>query len=248
MKGKRIAVLGGAGGIGRALVARLVAEGAQVWVMDMPASLEAHPPAAGVPAIPVDLAEDAQIAPAFQQLAGMTEALDGFVNLAGYAPPREPIAEVSTEVFDAVQAANIRGAVLAAQQALPLLKRGEGASMVHAATGLAAWIRPGYGAYAIAKAGLIALTKTLALESAPRVRVNAVCPGAVETAFLRGGTGRTDESAPVHIDLAPYIAAIPMARLAQPADVVGPICFLLSSESSYMTGQCLWINGGAYMP
>jgi NAD(P)-dependent dehydrogenase (short-subunit alcohol dehydrogenase family) len=250
---RRIAVLGGSGGIGRVLVARLLAGGARVTVLDMPASLDRHPVPAGVAAIPVDLADDASVAAGFDRLEVECPALDGFVNLAGFMSPRQPLTEVPAAVIDEVWAANLRGAVLAATRVLPLLVAGQNASMVQVSSGLAQHVRPGFGPYAIAKAGLIALTKTLALEAAPRVRVNAVCPGAVDTAFLRGGTGRSDEGqsgggAGPALDMAAYVAAIPLARLAQPEDVVGPILFLLSADSAYLTGQCLWINGGAYMP
>jgi NAD(P)-dependent dehydrogenase (short-subunit alcohol dehydrogenase family) len=246
---RRIAVLGGAGGIGRALVGRLVAEGAQVTVLDLPASLARHPVPAGVAAIPVDLADDAALTAAFDRLAAECPALDGFVNLSGFMSPRAPLAEVPVATLDEVLGANLRGAVLAATRVMPLLAAGRGGSMVQVASGLAQHVRPGYGPYAMAKAGLIALSKTLAQEGAPRVRVNAVCPGAVDTAFLRGGTGRSDEGGGgAALDMAAYVAAIPLGRLAQPDDVVGPILFLLSDASAYMTGQCLWINGGAYMP
>lgn len=245
---RRIAVLGGAGGIGRALVARLVAGGAQVTVMDLPASLARHPVPSGVDAIPVDLADDTSLTTGFDRLAAECPALDGFVNLAGFMSDRQPMAEVSPETLDEVLRANLRGAALAAQRVLPLLAVGRGGSMVNVSSGLAANIRPGFGPYAMAKAGLIALTKTLALEAAPAVRVNAVCPGAVDTAFLRGGTGRSDEAGAPFVDMSSYTAAIPLQRLAVPDDVVGPILFLLSRDSGYMTGQCLWINGGAYLP
>jgi NAD(P)-dependent dehydrogenase (short-subunit alcohol dehydrogenase family) len=249
---RRIAVLGGAGGIGRALVARLVAEGARVTVLDLPASLARYPVPEGVAAIPVDLAEDAALTAAFDRLAADCPELDGFVNLSGFMSPRAPLADVPVATLDEVLGANLRGAVLAATRAMPLLAAGRGGSMVQVASGLAQHVRPGYGPYAMAKAGLIALTKTLAVEGAPRVRVNAVCPGAVDTAFLRGGTGRSDEGGPDRggpaLDMTAYVAAIPLARLAQPQDVVGPILFLLSDASAYMTGQCLWINGGAFMP
>ena len=130
----------------------------------------------------------------------------------------------------------------------PLLQAGRAPSLVQASSGLGQYIRPGFGGYATAKAGLIAVTKTLALEWAPGIRVNAVGPGAVDTAFLRGGTGRSDEAQPLHFALDSYTNAIPMKRLAVPDDVAGPIMFLLGSDSAYMTGQVLWINGGAYMP
>jgi 3-oxoacyl-[acyl-carrier protein] reductase len=112
----------------------------------------------------------------------------------------------------------------------------------------ASFIRPHYGPYAASKAGLIALTKSFALEHAPLVRANAVAPGLVDTAFLRGGTGRSNEDGTPTIDIDAYAVMNPMRRVALPEDIVGPVMFLLGPDSAYMTGQTLWVNGGAYMP
>ena len=75
-----------------------------------------------------------------------------------------------------------------------------------------------------------------------------MAPGAVDTAFLRGGTGRSDEQGQPRVDPATYGRVVPLGRIAQPSDVVQPILFLLSPASAYMTGQTLHINGGTYMP
>ena len=92
------------------------------------------------------------------------------------------------------------------------------------------------------------LTKALALDAAPTVRVNAVGPAAVDTAFLRGGTGRSDENEAVSLNVDQYVNITPLARLAVPDDIVGPVMFLLGPDSAFMTGQTLWVNGGGYMP
>lgn len=244
---RRLAVLGGAGGIGRALVARAAAEGWRVTVLDLPASLARHPVAPGVRAIPIDGADEASVATAFAALAE-AGGLEGFVNLAGFVAAMRPLAEAEPAFWDEVIAGNLRTAFLTARAALPLLARGEQPAMVQMVSGLAAFTRPHYGPYAAAKAAMVSLTKTLALESAPLVRVNAVGPGAVDTAFLRGGTGRSDEAAPLRLDIPAYSASIPLRRIAEAADVVGPTLFLLGPDSAYMTGQVLWVNGGAYMP
>ena len=120
--------------------------------------------------------------------------------------------------------------------------------MVNVVSGLGAFVRPGYGLYGAAKAAMIHLTKTLALEAAPAVRVNAVGPAAVDTAFLRGGTGRSDEAGESSLDMDAYVRMTPLERMAVAEDVVGPIMFLLGSDSAFMTGQTLWVNGGGYMP
>lgn len=247
MRVRRLAVLGGAGGIGRALVARAVREGWHVSVLDLPASLARHPVPDGVRAMAVDGACEASVAAAFAALAE-AGGLEGFVNLAGFASPMQPLAEVAPAAWDEVVAGNLRTAFLAARAALPLLARGEAPAMVLMVSGLAAFARPGYGPYAACKAAMVSMTKTLALEAAPAIRVNAVGPGAVDTAFLRGGTGRSAEDQPLRLDIAAYGAAIPLKRIAVAADVVGPTLFLLGPDSAYMTGQVLWVNGGAYMP
>lgn len=246
--GARVLVTGGAGGIGRGLVAALLACGARVAVMDLPASLARHPPAEGVLAIEADLSDEAAVGAAFAALARQWDALDGLVMLAGFSLARQPIASFDAAAWDSVIAGNLRSSFLTARAALPLLHKGENPAVVTAASGLAVKSTPGFGPYAAAKAGVISMTKLLAAENAPKVRVNAIAPSAVDTAFLRGGTGRGDESGPPHLDIAAYTAAIPLRRFAQPEDVVGPILFLLGPDAGYMTGQVLWVNGGAYMP
>lgn len=238
---KQLALLGGAGGIGRALTARAAAEGWDVTVLDLPASLERHAP--GVPARQLDLRDPESVAQAFDGLG----PLDGFVNLAGFMTGEKPLAETSLEEFDEVMTGNHRGAYVASLAALPHLREGRG-SMVHIVSGLGQFVRPGHGLYGGAKAAMIHLTKTLAHEAAPDVRVNAVGPAAIDTAFLRGGTGRSDESAERNIDVATYTRLCPMGRLGVPEDVVGPVMFLLGADSGFMTGQVLWVNGGSYMP
>lgn len=239
---RKLALLGGAGGIGRALSTRALDDGWELAVLDLPASLAAHPVRSGVAAVPIDLADTTSIASAFAGLG----PLNGFVNLAGFMTPHQPLTETPLEAWDEVMTGNLRGAFLAAQAAMPLLVQGQGA-MVNVASGLGAHTRPGFGPYAAAKAGMISLTKTLAMEAAPDVRVNAVGPSAVDTAFLRGGEGRT-ATQPMPVDLAAVAAATPLARIATPDDVVGPIMFLLGPDAAFMTGQVLWINGGGYMP
>ncbi len=245
MHGRRVAVLGGAGGIGRALVDRLLAEGAAVVVVDLPASLERHPPP-GV-AIPVDVRDAGSVGAAVATLATHMAALDGCVNCAGYTAPITPLLETDEAVFADVIDGNLLGAVRWARGVVPLLRRGNAPSLVQISSGLGQFIRPGYAPYAAAKAGINALTKTLALECAPVLRVNAVAPGAVDTAFLAGGTGRSAEDE-TRRDLTAYANALPLQRIAQTSDVVGPVMFLLGPDSAYMTGQVLWVNGGGYMP
>lgn len=244
----RIAVLGACGGIGRALVTACLARGDTVCALDLDASLSRHPPPAGVVTYAVDATNEATLKTAFTDLHGAWGHLNGFVNLCGFMHDNAPVDQIDLDIFDQIVDGNLRAVLAGARHALPLLREAPNASMVNAASGLAQFVRPGFGAYAAAKAGAIALTKTLALENAPGVRVNAIAPAAVDTAFLRGGTGRSNEDDAVHLDLDAYVAAIPLQRMAVVDDIVGPMLFLLGPQSRYMTGQVLWLNGGAYMP
>ena len=239
---RKIAILGAAGGIGRVLTKMAIETDWQVIALDLPETLAAHPPPPKVEVAEVNLFKPKSITAAFQRLG----KLDGFVNLAGFMSPHRPLVETPLEEFDEVIAGNLRGAFLASNAALPLLRQRRGA-IVNVASGLGAHARPGFGPYSAAKAGMISLTKTLALEAAPDIRVNAIGPSAVDTAFLRGGEGRTESDKPP-VDLEGIARATPLGRMATPEDLAGPILFLLGKDAQFITGQVLWINGGSYMP
>lgn len=246
-EGLRLLVAGGCGGIGRALVAQCQSLGMQVAVADLPASLERHG-GSGARSLPMDAKDPASVQRAVDQAAQTLGGLDACVNLVGYMSAAQPLVQTEVAVWDDVLRGNLDSAFYISRAALPHLQGSPSASLVHVSSGLGAWARPLYGAYGPAKAGLLLMVKELALENAPRVRINAVAPGAVDTAFLRGGTGRSDESGASRVDPNSYGQVVPLGRIAQPLDVVHPIVFLLSPASSYMTGQTLHINGGTYMP
>jgi 3-oxoacyl-[acyl-carrier protein] reductase len=242
-------VVGGAGGIGRALVSALCDEGARVAVLDLPASLARHAPPKGVAAHALDATDEAQVRQAFEALGKDWGGLDALVNLAGFALAKAPVGETGADVWREVMDGNLTAAFLCSKAALPLLRRGSGAAIVNMSSGLAVKPAPGYGPYSVAKAGVLALTRLLAAENAPAIRVNAVAPAAVETAFLKGGTGRGGDEAntPARLDREAYLKTVPLARMAEPDDIVGPILFLLSPAASYVTGQTLHVNGGLWM-
>jgi 3-oxoacyl-[acyl-carrier protein] reductase len=243
----RLLVAGGCGGIGRSLVQAALNQGARVAVLDLPASIERHRPPPGVVCLAADAADRDGLSRACQQLGDQWGGLDGAVNLIGFMAAAQPLAQTPSAVWDEVMRGNLDAAHALSAALQPLLARGEGSSLVHVASGLGMVARPNYGPYSIAKAGLIMMTRQLALEWAPAIRVNAVAPSAVDTAFLRGGTGRSDESQPTRFDIAAYGRSIPLGRIAQPYDIVGPILFFLSDAACYVTGQTLQVNGGAFM-
>ena len=242
--GARVAVVGGCGGMGRELVRALVDTGVEVAVLDLPRSLHEHPPPEGVWRTAMDGSDAAGVEQAFAALAAHWPHLDGFVNLAGFFKGWQPIAELPVEVFDEIVAGNLRSHFLCARAALPMLHRcGQGA-MVAVASTLALDLFKGYVHYGAAKAGVVGLVKGLARENAPRVRVNGIAPGLTDTAFLHGGTGR--DRIFDGIDRDQYARRVPMKRMAQPQDMVGPILFLLGPASSFVNGETLIVDGGVY--
>lgn len=235
-----LSILGGAGGIGRALVDGALARGWKVEVVDLFSVLETWQAPAGVQVTGFDANSTDGLE---QALNG--EAIDGFVNLAGFMGKSQPIADTPSDDWRHLIEGNLTTAHRAAAAVLPRIA--EGGALVNVGSGLGHFARPGYGAYAVAKAGISALTRQLALEQAPRVRVNCVAPSAVDTEFLRGGSHRSSDLDVPNFDTKAYGAANPMGRIALPTDIVGPILFLLSQDAAYVNGQTLHVNGGAFM-
>ena len=238
---QKIVLVGGCGGIGRALVRAIQAAGQEAIVLDLETSIAAHPLDAQTFAVDVNRTES--VAEAVGQLVG---EISGFVYLSGFMTPNASLDDTLENDWTSVLDTNLTGAYRTATSILP--KMAKDSSMVFIGSGLGHLVRPGYGPYAISKAGLAALSRQFALELAPDVRANCVAPSAVDTAFLRGGTGRSDETQPTSLDVDSYAQAIPMQRIATPNDIVGPVMFLLSDASAYITGQVLHVNGGTYMP
>lgn len=243
--GARVAVIGGCGGMGRVLVQALLDTGVEVAVMDLPASLAEHAPPTQALALELDGSQASSVTAAFAALAQRWPALHGMVNLAGFFKGYERLQHLPVEVFDEVVAGNLRCHFLCAQAALPLLHAAGRASLVQVASTLALDVVKRYAHYSAAKAGIVALTKGLARENAPAVRVNAIAPGLTQTAFLQGGTGR--ERIFEGIPEQAYAGQVPMKRMAQPADMCGPLMFLLGPASGFINGETLIVDGGVYV-
>lgn len=245
--GSRLVIAGGCGGIGRVLTERALTLGLEVIVIDLPASIEQHA-RADVQMLGGDLTDESSVAKIFAEIAQGGAAIDSFVSLIGFANDPGPLGDMAIEQWDRVIAGNLRSVQLTCAAALPLLRKSDAASIVTVSSGQG--VRPiaGFGPYGIAKAGVIQLTRALALENAPTVRANVVAPGAVRTAFLTGGTGRPQRAGEAIDDKAArYAAAIPMGRIAEPIDVVDPILFLLGPGARFITGQVVHVNGGGLM-
>lgn len=254
--GARCLVLGGCGGIGRAYLRGLLAAGARAAVLDLPASMAERPPEAGVEAVPVDATDEAGLARAIDGIGAAWGGIDVLAFLTGMNTGLRPLAELATADIRRVLEINLVSAFTATRAALPWLRRSEAAAAVYVSSGLHAFAEPGFSAYGASKGGLVSLMKVVAKEEAPRLRANAVAPGAVETAFLSGGLGHGGHEDEPGAFLRQFgkeragrvLASIPLGRIAQPEDVAAPMLFLSGPASQYLTGQVVYVNGGRFAP
>jgi len=244
-EGARVAVVGGSGRVGSAIVAALMATGAMVAVLDLPGSLATCPPAGGVRAIPLDASDPASVAVAFAGLADW-RALDACVVLAGFATRCCTETSRTAHGWEAMVSDNLRGAFMVARGALPLLRHGREPALVLTAAELGECAAPAFSPYAAAKAGVIALTRSLALEAAPLIRVNCVAPGAIQ-AGLSESKPETALPRPRPVMMESHAETVPLRRLAIVEDVAGPVLFLLGPAARYITGQTLHVDGGLVM-
>jgi NAD(P)-dependent dehydrogenase (short-subunit alcohol dehydrogenase family) len=254
--GTRMLVVGGCGGIGRPLVSACLAMGLKVAVFALPRSITSYPPPREALVFPMDASDEGSVADGFQALNRHWDAVDTLVFLVGFMTvPPQPIFQLETSEWDEVIAGNLRSAYLVCRAAIPMLRAAGNAAIVNVGSSLAYNPLRGVSAYASAKAGLVALTKSLAIENAPHIRANLVAPSAIDTRFLAGGGGPRGEQATKAGGDAwfrnmgdSYVLTIPMGRIAQPQDIIGPIMFLAGPTASFITGQVIHVNGGRVTP
>jgi len=244
LKDKVALVTGASQGIGRATSLALAEAGAQVAVAARSAeklhSLVAEMEAAGsrALAVPMDVADAAQIKTGFQQALAHFGKLDILVNNA--AITRDTLAlRMKLEDWDAVLRTNLTGAYLCIQQALGAMLRQRSGRIINLSSVVAETGNAGQANYVASKAGLIGLTRAIAMEVASRaITVNAVAPGFIETPM-------TD---PLPQELKDKMKSlIPLGRFGHDREVATAIVYLASDEAGYITGQVLEVNGGLHL-
>jgi len=251
LDGRVVLITGGGSGIGQATAMEVAARGGIPAVIDRNAdgldATVARVRADGGEALAMtaDVSSEADVRSAVERAVGAHGRLDGVVTAAGIfdGPDLQPLADVSLETFNRTIGVNLTGTFLALKYALAHLVRddehGERSSIVTIAS--TAGIRGhGYGSgYTASKGGVVALTRLAAIQYGPRgVRVNCICPGAVNTP-MTGGVWESEESR------ARMKRDVPLGVVAQAADIASVAGFLLSPDAHHLTGQIMAVDGGS---
>jgi 2-hydroxycyclohexanecarboxyl-CoA dehydrogenase len=244
--GKAAIVTGGGGGIGRATVARLVAEGARVAVADL-ALDAAEATIAGLDdpsravAVHVDVADVDSVREAVAEAIDALGRIDVLVNNAGW-DRIGPFLDTDPPLWDRLLAINLRGPIAMTHAVLPhMIEHGSGA-IVFVASDAGRVGSSGEAVYSAAKGGTIAFAKAVAREVARHgIRLNCVAPGPTDTPMLE------EFGEDLRKILDGMIRATPLRRIAQPAEVAAAIAYLASSDAAHVTGQTLSVSGGLTM-
>jgi NAD(P)-dependent dehydrogenase (short-subunit alcohol dehydrogenase family) len=236
LAGKRAVITGAAQGIGKAIAEAFVAEGAELLLADIDAdSLAATAAELGQEGIVLDVSRKAEIERLFARVAARWGGLDILVNNAGVTHAAE-LDDLTEEDFDRVFSTNLKSALWATQAAARLMP--PGSAIVNMSSVNAVLAIPNQIPYTVSKAALKQLTNVTALALSPKgIRVNAIGPGSIMTEMLAGIMN--DAAAENRI-----LSRTPLGRCGEPAEVAAVALFLASSESSYITGQTIYPDGG----
>lgn len=243
-----VLITGASGGLGRAVAERFGAEGSRLALVDRDgaavAALARELEAAGMPALAItgDVSDEASLVAAFAQAEAHYGRLDVVFNNAGIGGMDIRVDEMLAERWDEMIAVNLRGVFLGCKHAIPALARAGGGAIVNmgSSTGRHDTL-PGSAPYMASKAGVEALTKSVALQVARQgIRVNTVCPGIIRTTLSL----RQKEGAEAEGFFGRFAERIPLGRVGRPAEVAAVVAFLASGQARQITGAALLIDGG----
>ena len=237
-----VVVTGGGSGIGLASARRLASEGARVVVGDLDAAAgEAAAAEVGGLFVAVDVADEAQVEALFQAAADAYGSVDVAFNNAGISPPEDDSLLVTDlDVWRRVQEVNLTSVFLCCKHAIPHMRRAGKGSIINTASFVAVMgAATSQVSYTASKGGVLAMSRELGVQFAREgIRVNALCPGPVNTPLLQELFAKDPERA------ARRLVHVPMGRFAEPDEIAAAVAFLASDDSSFVTASTFLVDGG----
>lgn len=236
LAGRNAIVTGAARGIGQAIAARLVQDGARVLMADIDEGVRAAAEELGQPFVQADVATTEGRGALFEEADRLLGSLDILVNNAGIIR-KAPLLELTEQDFDAVMGVNVKAAVFATQAAARRMTAQRRGAIINISSVNALLAIPDQIPYSISKGAVRQLTNVTALALAPYgIRVNAVGPGTVRTEMVAQAAG-PDATALI-------LSRTPLRRMGEPEEIAAIASFLASDEASYITGQTIYADGG----
>jgi NAD(P)-dependent dehydrogenase (short-subunit alcohol dehydrogenase family) len=235
LAGRRIVITGAGSGIGRRTATLFASEGAKLALLDRNAAGLAET-AAGIDAasFTTDVTEELSVETSVAGAAEFLGGIDGVVNAAGITEVA-PLESTDFAMWRRVMAVNLDGTFLVCRACLAHLREAPFATIVNIASGQALLPGASLSAYAASKGGVLTLSRALAAELAPRIRVNSVCPGIVDTPMVSGNAVRS---------AAPDLGRYALKRMASAQEIAQALLFFTGTESAFVTGAALAVDGG----
>ncbi len=244
LENKVAIVTGGNSGIGRSISELFAQEGAKVVIADMQEGEVAQnitKRGGSALFLKTDVRSSSQVQRLVEACVSEFGGIDVVCNNAGVGQ-NQPVSDTTEEDWDRIVDTNLKSVFLVSKYAVPLMVKRQESAIVNTSSQLGLTALPGRGAYCASKAGVILLTRVLALEYAKYgVRVNCVCPGPIQTPMLEFTHNQEADPTEARRKL---ISRVPLARLGKPDEIAQAVLFLASKRSSYITGQHLVVDGG----